>query len=40
MPTGYAKNATYKVVVKNIHRAGKKKGFSTSYWVTLFSPSR
>jgi hypothetical protein len=38
MPRGYARTGGYKVVVKNIHRAGKKKGFGTSYTVSLFTP--
>jgi hypothetical protein len=46
MPTGFAKTGSYQVVVKNIHRVGekkkhhkkRKKGFTTSYWVTLFTP--
>jgi hypothetical protein len=38
MPSGYAKTGSYKVVVKGLHRTGKKKAFRTSYTVTLFAP--
>jgi uncharacterized protein YkwD len=38
MPSGYAKTGPYKVVVKGLHRTGRKKAFSTSWTVRLFAP--
>jgi uncharacterized protein YkwD len=40
MPAGYARTGSYEVVVRNIHRAGTRKAFSTSWTVSLFTPSR
>jgi hypothetical protein len=40
MPRGYARTGTYKVVVRNIHRAGTRAAFSHTYWVKLFTPHR
>lgn len=40
MPSGYARTGTYRVVVKGLHRTGKRAAFGTSYDVHLFTPQR
>ncbi|MGY2873899.1 uncharacterized protein YkwD [Marmoricola sp. URHA0025 HA25] len=40
MPAGFDKSASYRVVVKNIHRRGSSKHFKSVYTVRLFTPTQ
>jgi hypothetical protein len=40
MPSGYARSGSYKVVVRKLHKVGKRKAFRTSYTVSFFTPHR